>query len=219
MNFVTLLDGPAALIVFGGTTLATLLRCGWHDCVAAVRAVGTIGDTRFDAEGVRAELAVQIQEIQRDGILRAAPHEFGDREFDEVTGALIRRRSVGALLAAHEAHKARRQAHNDVPVRTFAQAAELAPVFGLAGTLLALTQLPPSGVSSADYAATISMAVLATLYGLLFSNLVLAPLARTLGRAAEAEETDRQAVVDWLARQVSADLAGARQGPSGRAAA
>ena len=219
MNFVTLLDGPAALIVFGGTMLATVLRCGWRDCVSAVRAVGTIGDSRFDADGVRAELAVQIQEIRRDGILRAAPHAFGDREFDEVTGTLIRRRSVAALLAAHEEHKARRRAHNDVPVRTFAQAAELAPVFGLAGTLLSLTQLPPSGVSSANYATTISMAVLATLYGLLFSNLMLAPLARILGRAAETEEAARQAVVDWLARQVSADLPATRQAPAGRAAA
>lgn len=219
MNLMNILDGPSALIVFGGTALATVLRCGWGDCVEAVRAIGTIGRTRFDADHVRAELAVQVQEIHRDGILRAEPHAFGDREFDDMAGALIGRRSVAALLAAHEAHKARRQAHNDVPVRTFAQAAELAPVFGLAGTLLSLTQMPPSGVTGGAYAATISMAVLTTLYGLLASNLLLAPLARILSRAAEAEEAERQKVVDWLAAQVAADLSPRRETVAGREAA
>lgn len=216
MNLFNLLDGPAAIVVFGGTALATVLRCGWHDCAAALGALGTIGQKRFDAEHVRAELAVQVQEIRKDGLLRAQPHDFGDSEFDEAAGALIGRRSVAALLATHEQHKARREALNDVPVRTFAQAAELAPVFGLAGTLISLTQLPTSGVAGSAYAATISMAVVSTLYGLIAANLLLAPLARILSRAAQHEEAERQKIVDWLASQVAADIAPQRR-PEGRA--
>lgn len=206
MNLITLIDGPSALVVFGGTALATVLRCGWQDCAEAVRAIGTIGAKRFDAEHVRSELAVQVQQIRQDGLLRAQPHESGDSEFDDMTEALMRHRSLSALLAAHEQHKARREAQNAVPVRTFAQAAELAPVFGLAGTLVSLTQMPAAGVAGSAYAATISMAVVSTLYGLILANLVLAPLARVLGRAAEREEAERQAIVDWLAAQVSADV-------------
>jgi len=211
MNLITLLDGPSALIVFGGTALATVLRCGWQDCAEALRAIGSIGTRRFDAEHVRAELALQIQDIHRDGLLRARPHEFGDREFDDVAGALIGRRSISALLATHEQHKIRREAHNAAPVRTFAQAAELAPVFGLAGTLISLTQMPPSGVAGSAYAATISMAVVSTLYGLIAANLLLAPLARIFSRAAEREEVARQSVVDWLAAQVASDVPPPRQ--------
>ena len=47
------------------------------------------------------------------------------------------------------------------------------------------------------------MAVLTTLYGLLLANLVLAPLARVIERAAAAEERERQSIVDWLAAQVA----------------
>ena len=32
MNLMNLIDGPSALIVFGGTALATVLRAGWGDC-------------------------------------------------------------------------------------------------------------------------------------------------------------------------------------------
>ncbi|MFA7604638.1 MAG: MotA/TolQ/ExbB proton channel family protein, partial [Novosphingobium sp.] len=91
-------------------------------------------------------------------------------------------------------------------MRTLAQAAELAPVFGLAATLFSLSQLPADGIDRHAYMGAISMAVSATLYGLLLANLVLAPLARAVERAASAEEAERQKLVDWLARQVTAAL-------------
>ncbi len=203
MNLMNLIDGPSALIVFGGTALATVLRAGWSDTRLTLAKVLQLGRHNFDADAARGELAQQIQEIQRDGLLRAQPHHFGDREFDEATDALISRRSVAALLAAHEAHKTRRMAENACAVHTLAQAAELAPIFGLAGTLISLSQLPASAMAQGSYTGAISMAVVTTLYGLLGANLVLAPLARMIERKAQAEETQRQTVIDWIAAQVT----------------
>ena len=203
MNPAVLFDPASAAIVLGGTALATLLRCGIGDCRLAAGALAQFGSKRFDAQRTKAELAVQVQEIQQDGLLRAHPHHFGDREFDEATDALIGRRSVAALLAAHESHKARRIAASTHAAATWAQAAELAPVFGLAGTLISLSQLPAQGLGGGSYTGAIAMAVLTTLYGLLLANLVLAPLARVVDRAAAGEEGERQAIVDWLATQVA----------------
>ncbi len=202
MNFINLIDGPSALIVFGGTALATVLRAGISDCGVTLSKLRQLGAKPFDPDRARSELAAQIQEIQRDGLLRAHPHHFGDSEFDEATDALITRRSVPALLAAHEEHRVRRTKESDRAVRTLAQAAELSPVFGLAGTLVSLSQLPAAGVAQGSFTAAISMAVVTTLYGLLGANLILAPLARIIERKANAEEADRQAVIDWIAAQV-----------------
>jgi chemotaxis protein MotA len=217
MNYLSLIDVPSAVVVVGGTLLATLLRCGWRDCHKAVTAVAALGQRRFDAEYVRSELAVQVQEIRQDGLLRASPHQIGDSEFDEVTGTLIARRSVPALIAAHESHKARRLTHSNIAIRTLSQASELAPVLGLAGTLLALTQLPRTGVSGAAYAETISMAVLTTLYGLIAANFLFAPLARMVDRKANAEEAERQKILDWLAEQVASACQPRRSSPAERA--
>lgn len=203
MDYLALVDGPSAAIVFGGTAAATLLRCGFADVGAALGRVARLGGRRFDADRARASLAAQVQAIQRDGLVRAAPAHFGDAEFDEATDALIATRSVSALLAAHEAHRARRSAESERAVQTLAQAAELAPVFGLAGTLISLSQLPQAGVAATGLTAAISMAVVTTLYGLLAANLVLAPLARMVERAARAEEAARQTVIDWLAAQLA----------------
>ncbi len=206
INFANLFDGPSAAIVLGGTALATALRCGTGDIGHTFRAMLHFGRNPFDADRTRAELAVQVQEIVRDGLLRAKPHHYADREFDEATGALLCRRSVSALLAAHEGHRSRRQQANDRAVRTLAQAAELAPVFGLAGTLISLSQLPADGIARGGFAGAISMAVLTTLYGLLAANLLLAPLSRMVERAGDAEERARQSIVDWLAAQVEAAM-------------
>lgn len=206
------LDGPSAAVVVGGTLLATLLRCGLAECGLALAGVAGIGRRRFDAARAQSELAVQVRAIQQDGLLRATPHRFGDSEFDDLTDTLIGSRSVAGLLEAHEAHKARRQDADNRAVRTLAQAAELAPVFGLAGTLVSLTKLPVDGLAKGGaYGDAISMAVLSTLYGLLLANFLFAPLSRVVERAAAKEEGERQKIIDWLARQLAAP---ARQAPA-----
>lgn len=207
MDLSTLIDGPSALIVGGGTLLATVLRSGLGDCRMTLRKLAGLGRNGFDLDHTRAELALQVQEIRQDGLLRAVPHHSGDPEFDDATDALIHRRSVTALLEAHEAHRGRRLAESERAVRTLAQAAELAPVFGLAGTLVSLSQLPAEGIARGAFAGSIAMAVTTTLYGLLAANLLLAPLARMVERKAQAEEAERQAVTDWLADQVEAACA------------
>ncbi|HEX4848386.1 MAG TPA: MotA/TolQ/ExbB proton channel family protein [Novosphingobium sp.] len=203
MDMMQLVDGPSAAIVGGGTLLATLLRAGFGDCRVTLIKLGQLGRSPFDAQAARAELGAQIQEIRKDGLLRAVPHRYGDSEFDEATEALIGNRSVAALVKAHEKHKARRLAEAERAVRTLAQAAELAPVFGLAGTLVSLSQLPAEGLAQGALGGAISMAVLTTLYGLLAANLLLAPLSRMVERAAQREERQRQELIDWLAWQVA----------------
>jgi chemotaxis protein MotA len=203
MDLASLLDTPSALIVIGGTGLATFLRCGAESSRLSLAAILRLGRRRFDAERARAELSVQVREIQSDGLLRAQPHHFGDSEFDEATDALIGQRSIAALLSAHDTHKARRTEADSSATATLAQAAELAPVFGLGGTLMSLSQLPVNGIALDAWSGAISMAVLSTLYGLLLANLVLAPLSRLIHRAALREEAERQQVVDWLAGQVT----------------
>ena len=202
MNWTVLIDVPSAAIVLGGTLLATALRAGRRDRAMTLRKLGQLRHAPFDAEATRAELAVQVQEIRRDGLLRAPQHHFADPAFEDATDALLHRRSIGAALDRHRAHRSQRLADSERAVRTLAQAAELAPVFGLAGTLISLSQLPTHDLMRGAFTGAIAMAVTTTLYGLLVANLLFAPLARIVERAAEAEEAERQAVIDWLAEQL-----------------
>ena len=198
-------DWPTFAIVFGGTLLATVLRCGFGDCGHTLRllAHGLLG-RRFREGPARAALAARIQDIRKDGLVRAPEFHIDDREFDEAARAMIGQRSVAALLATHEAHKAGRTIRAHAAARTLAMAAELAPVFGLFGTLVSLGKLPANGIDRSGYMAAIGMAVHATMIGLVAANLLFAPLARLVERRAAAEEAERQALLDWLAKQLAA---------------
>lgn len=203
MHPQALIDPVSAAIVVGGTLLATFLRCGPSDCRVALGVVLALGRNRFNAERARSELATHVQAIRRDGLLRAQPHHFGDAEFDDACDSLAETHSLTALRDAHRAHRQKRQDRSRRAIDVFAQAAEMAPVFGLAGTLISLSQLPPGGAASGDFTGAIGMAVITTLYGLLLGNVLFAPLARLIERIADAEEYERQTVVDWLETQIA----------------
>ncbi|WP_374408922.1 MotA/TolQ/ExbB proton channel family protein [Pelagerythrobacter sp.] len=199
-----LLDPVAAAIVFGGTLTATLLRCGWRDVRAALTALVALPTRPFDSGRVRSELAAQVREIDRDGILRAEPHRFGDGAFDDLSDALIRHRSIAALHDEHARQRSRRQRGAEIAANVLGEAADLAPVLGLAGTLVALGGFSAGG--DADYARSIGTAVVTTLYGLVFANFVFGPLAGAVARRARAEERERQELLDWLADAVERSI-------------
>lgn len=210
---LTLLDGTAALIVFGGTILATVLRSGTREIGMTFRVIGRALGPGYSADQGKAELAVQVREIRADGLLRATPRKVDDRELAEAADTLIHSRSIDAVAKAHARHSRARRAEAHAAVRVLAQASELAPVFGMAGTLIALNRMPADLATGDAVTSAIGMAVVTTLYGILAANLVLAPLARWVERTADREEQERQAVIDWLTEQVSGAIPHIRPEP------
>ncbi len=206
MELSPLIDGMSATIVVGGTALATVLRAGPRELAATGRALAGLFAPQFHAADAKAGLAAQVNAIRRDGVLRVNPRATGDREFDEATEAMIRLRSIDPLIERHHTYRRERMTQANAGVRTLAQAAELGPVFGMVGTLVSLSRLPDAGINAGALNSAIGMAVLTTLYGLLFANLLLAPLARMIERHAMAEEQARQDVIDWLSAQLEPAL-------------
>ena len=195
-------DPIAIGIVFLGTLAATVLRCGLVDARLALATVRSLVRPAFDPVQARAEVAKQITEIASDGFLRAEPRHFGDQEFDRLADILISQRSAASLHDEHTKYRSRRADIASRAVRFLDCAAELAPVMGLAGTLIALGSSRGGGAATGAAAGglvdSIAMAVVTTLYGLLAANFLFAPLSNAVQRRARAEERDRDAVLDWL---------------------
>jgi chemotaxis protein MotA len=204
MTGIPLLDPLSIALVLVGTLLATLMRCGWADARLALHALGQLFESSFDTVNARRELAIQVQEIEADGLVRAVPHHFGDGEFDDMADALIRTRSIKALQDTHEDHRARRMEVSHRAVMVLVNAAELSPVFGLVGTLVALGRLSSTVASTGNFAAAIGMAVTTTFYGLVAANFLFAPLAAMISRRAQAEDRAREGLIAWLSSAIEA---------------
>ena len=202
MDLAALWNLESACVVLGGTIAATLLRSGRGELGAAVGAIAGLGRPSFDYAAARAQIAGQVEEIRHDGILRAGPNVSSDDEIADATDALIRHRSIGAALEMHENYKSARMDRRMKALRVFEQAGELAPISGLAGTLLALSQLPTDGLARGSMMGAVAMAVISTIYGLSLAHVVILPLARWVERHSDAEEAERQHLIDWLTQQV-----------------
>jgi chemotaxis protein MotA len=203
MSFDKLFDPNAMLLVIGGTLAATLLRAGWAEIGNARRGFGRLFRRRFSESRARAALASQAMLINREGLLRAPLAAITDRDLREAVDTMLNRRSIDALIEHHDTRRIERQRVSDDAARLFSLAADLAPVFGLAGTLVALTQLPTGGLAPDAISGVVSSAVLTTLYGVLSANLIYGPLARQIARVGEREEEARQSVIDWLRAQIT----------------
>jgi len=83
-------------------------------------------------------------------------------------------------------------------IRVFDNAAELAPILGLVGTLIALGHAQGSASEQTGIVGAISMAVVTTLYGLIAANFLFSPLGNAIARKSRREELDRDEVLEWL---------------------
>lgn len=192
-------DAASIGIVLLGTIFATVLRCGPREFREALRALRTLFEGGFDVAKAKAELAKQIRDIADDGFVRAVPRHIGDGEFDYLADVLISERSIEVIHDEHRAYKVRRTHAATQASRVFDQAAELAPVLGLVGTLVALGSGAAGSPSGQGLAEAIAMAVVTTLYGLLIANFVFSPLSAAILRRSLREENDREEVLEWLA--------------------
>ena len=206
MDFMALLDATGAAIVLGGTLLATLAGSGRREISAMFASLWHLTERQFDYERARAEIARDVEAIRVDGVLRARPMRSSDSEIATVTEALIHDRSLTSLIDAHDRFRRDRMHLRQRALRPIRLAGEMAPVFGMAGTLFSLSQMDTGAAAGAASMSSIGLAVVTTLYGLLAAHLVFHPLASLAERRGQAEEAGRQQLIDWMARQLAGSL-------------
>ena len=102
----------------------------------------------------------------------------------------------------HFKFKEARLAKAQTAINVLDRAAELAPVLGLAGTLIALAHAQTVAAETGGVVEAISMAVITTLYGLIAANFLFSPLSSAVSRRWVREERMRDEVLEWLAFKI-----------------
>lgn len=205
-----LIDFSALALVLAGTLLATIAQSGWGEIGNALRSARGLVLPGFDTNANRRVLARWAGAVRKRGILGVDEPFPPDRVFAHGLVALVRSGSLRAMHQVHEAARETRVDRHARAARVFEQAGELAPVFGLVGTLFALTQIVPglsaetttSTSASTSAFAAIATAVLSSLYGVLSANLVFLPLAQAIARRSQREEEARTQLAEWLADEI-----------------
>jgi chemotaxis protein MotA len=200
-SFLSLLQIPAALIVFGGTAAATSVSyspSAIRTALAAAFDAFRGGDDNIDelsaelvALSIRAHrgglLALESQlELIRDPFLRNGLTFMVDGASNEM------------LRDALNVERSAEEAVEDLPARIFEAAAGYAPTLGILGAVLGLIRVMEELNGPNAATGGIAVAFVATVYGVGSANLVLLPIASRLRERAARRARQRDLITDAL---------------------
>lgn len=198
---MALMQGAAALIVFGGTLGAVLLTFSPSEVVDACRAAGKAFQVpENDADSLAANLVAMSIRAHRRGVL-ALENELdtiGDPFFREVLMLTIDGTTVETFRDLVAIEKSARDAEEEAPARVFEAAAGYAPTMGILGAVLGLMRVMQNLSAPGTLGAGIAVAFVATVYGVGIANLILLPLAGRLRERAAVAARRREMIVHGL---------------------
>jgi len=203
-----LLDPVALVIVFGGATVAALLRGGRAAFGPAFAALRPYFTADPEADALSAIVAVgKVERIaETKGIVCA----------DRVTTAgRFLREAVRKLAEANNSEAFTRWAQETLEVRARRHAAnatfwrdlaDAAPAMGMCATVLGLVRMFAHMTDPALIGAPMATALVATLWGILLANLIAGPVADRLERLSEAELAWQRRTLDHFCALARAEL-------------
>ncbi len=195
MGFV---DLPSAMIVFGGTTAATLIKFPMSDLMTALKTGISVGfkNPPSDPQSIYDKAIEMSGIVRKNGLLGLESvkieHELFARGIrmctdglsHEVIEATINRELTMGIL---------KQEKGELIFRGIGDAA---PAFGMIGTLVGLVQMLANLDDPAAIGPAMAIAMLTTFYGAFIANLIALPLADKLAFKTEQDRLGRELVVE-----------------------
>ena len=195
----SLLQGAAALIVFGGTLAATLISYSPGAVLDALReAARSFAGSDEDLTDLSAQLVALSVRAHRNGVLAL------ETELDRVDDDFLKNGlslavdgvEPGLLREVLGTEMRARESIDDEPARIFEAAAGYAPTFGILGAVLGLIHVMQSLATPGALGGGVAVAFVATVYGLGLANLLLLPLAGRLRERALAAGRRRELILE-----------------------
>jgi len=197
----SLLQGAAALIVFGGTMAAVLVSYSPKDVLNAVsRAIDTFRVVDTSTDTLTQRLVAIAGQAHRKGVM-TLENELPAIEDPFLANGLtlvVDGITIEALRDITASERRAREADDEAPARVFEAAAGYAPTLGILGAVLGLIQVMQHLSEPGALGSGIAVAFVATVYGVGSANLVFLPLAGRLRERAHAESRRRDLIAEAL---------------------
>lgn len=197
----SLVQWPAAIIVFAGTAAATLISYSPKTVILAGRAaVTTFRAEDEDLDALSAQLVALSIAAHRRGLLALEPEldRIGDPFLRNGLALAIDGVSSEMLRDALNLERAAHEQRDEVPARVFEAAAGYAPTLGVLGAVLGLIQVMEHLSAPSALGGGVAVAFVATVYGVGSANLVLLPIAARLRERASQVSRRRELMTEAL---------------------
>ena len=179
----TLINGPAALIVIGGTLGAVMLQSPMMVFVRAIKMLWWVISTpQFDSEAVIQKIINWSNIARREGLLGLENLEDSEKDPFAKKGLqlLIDGSEPEAIRTIMEVDIHTRESFNIQAARVYESMGGYSPTIGIIGAVLGLIQVMGNLSDPSKLGGGIAVAFVATIYGVALANLILLPIANKL---------------------------------------
>ena len=173
---------PGLLVVIGGTAAATFIKFSVSDCLFALKQ--GLKQAFVDEAVDPRELVVQIKDLagkaRKDGLLALQEENFSNEFLEKGVQLCVDGQQPELVQKVLSNDMDFSIARNQLGSRIFSAIGEAAPAFGMIGTLVGLVQMLANMSDPAAIGPAMAVALLTTLYGAVFANLIALPIAAKL---------------------------------------
>lgn len=183
-NLWGLVDGPAILIVFGGSLGAVLLQTPWAQCQSALLALKQLfARPSWPFYEQASRLLHWSHQARQEGFL-ALENKVDQPSLDEFTRQglqwLVDGTEPLALEQLLENEISRIEEQKELDAQVYEAMGGYSPTIGIIGAVLGLIQAMSNLEDPSQLGSGIAVAFVATLYGVGLANLFLLPMANRL---------------------------------------
>lgn len=187
---------PSLIIVLGGTLAATLIKYSIADMI---NTVSIIMKTFFVKNSSPVDLVERIKDMaeiaRREGLLALEGKDHGDPFLSKGLGLLADGVDASQVVMVLDRELQYSRERHKKGQNILKGMAATAPAFGMIGTLIGLVQMLASMDDPSKIGPAMAVALLTTLYGAVFANLVFGPLADKLDLRSKEEGLNRELVL------------------------
>jgi chemotaxis protein MotA len=196
----SILQGTAALIVFGGTAGAVLVSFPLEEIRRAWRALGAVlGDRPPSAETTIAEIVRLATQARRHGIM-SLEHalDASDPFLRKFLAHAVDGAKPQVLRDMMELEIVHQEEHDEAPAKVYEAAGGYLPTLGILGAVLGLIQTMQHLSEPEHIGGGIAIAFVATVYGVGAANLVCLPVATKLKVKARRTALHRELMMEGI---------------------
>lgn len=197
----TLINGPAALIVVGGTLGAVMLQSPMLVFIRAIKMLWWIIITPyFNADAVMQKIISWSNIARREGLL-------GLENLEEAETDPFAKKGLQLLIDGSEPESIRSIMEVDIhtkenfdiqAARIFESMGGYSPTIGIIGAVLGLIQVMGNLSDPSKLGGGIAVAFVATIYGVALANLILLPIANKLKSIVVSDAHFKDMIVEGL---------------------
>ncbi|MEE2728153.1 MAG: motility protein A [Candidatus Latescibacterota bacterium] len=200
-NPLTFWNVPSAFIVIGGTIAATLASNPLKQFMSFFSIYGKTINTSATSPNELIEKIVGFAETaRREGIL--ALEQAVEEANDEFLSGGIRLAVDGTepdlIMDILETELLYIEERHNQASEMIARAAEMAPAFGMVGTLVGLVLMLQDMSDPAAIGPSMAVALLTTLYGSIMANVLLNPIAAKLKIYSKEEVLSKRMIIEGI---------------------